>query len=374
MGIESIQPSVLEIPFKVAFRHASAERSAMQSLWVEARGADGIAGFGEGCPREYVTGESLASAQAFVRQGRGHWIGSIRDIESLRAHVDESREAIDANPAAWSAVEIALLDVFGKASGLAFESLLGVPAPGAPLRYSAVLGDASPAAFEAQLLHYLKAGFRDFKIKLSGDFRRDAAKVKALAAAAIDPRSVRADANNLFPTAAEAIAHFAALKYPFLAIEEPLPAGDYDGMRQIARALDARIILDETALRVGQLSEIRDDAHRWIVNLRISKMGGMMRSIEFARAAERCGVALIVGAHVGETSVLTRAAIAVANLARPILVAQEGAFGTHLLERDVVEPPLMFGAGGMLEVAGRFPGAGLGLSVRNPAMSALPSS
>lgn len=37
------------------------------------------------------------------------------------------------------------------------------------------------------------------------------------------------------------------------------------------------------------------------------------------------------------------------------LVAQEGAFGTHLLERDVVDPPLMFGPGGILD-----PGAALG--------------
>jgi hypothetical protein len=32
-------------------------------------------------------------------------------------------------------------------------------------------------------------------------------------------------------------------------------------------------------------------------------------------------------------------------------VAQEGAFGTLLLERDVCDPPLMFGASGVLDVA-----------------------
>jgi hypothetical protein len=32
-------------------------------------------------------------------------------------------------------------------------------------------------------------------------------------------------------------------------------------------------------------------------------------------------------------------------------VAQEGAFGTQLLERDVCDPPLMFGAGGVLDSA-----------------------
>ena len=70
---------------------------------------------------------------------------------------------------------------------------------------------------------------------------------------------------------------------------------------------------------------------------------------------------MIVGAHVGETSLLTRAALSVANAYRDILVAQEGAFGTHLLEHDVVDPPLMFGAGGVLDAAQLPTGPGFGL-------------
>jgi hypothetical protein len=59
-------------------------------------------------------------------------------------------------------------------------------------------------------------------------------------------------------------------------------------------------------------------------------------------------VQVVVGAHVGETSVLTRAGLALATAAGEALLAMEGAFGTHLLERDVCETPLMFGAGGVL--------------------------
>ena len=33
-----------------------------------------------------------------------------------------------------------------------------------------------------------------------------------------------------------------------------------------------------------------------------------------------------------------------------MLEAQEGAFGTHLLERDICDPPLMFGSGGVLPI------------------------
>ena len=72
---------------------------------------------------------------------------------------------------------------------------------------------------------------------------------------------------------------------------------------------------------------------------------------------------MIVGAQVGETSLLTRAGLTVAHAAGDALVAQEGAFGTFLLERDVCDPPLMFGAGGVLDVSAHpmLAGSGLGL-------------
>ena len=78
-------------------------------------------------------------------------------------------------------------------------------------------------------------------------------------------------------------------------------------------------------------------------------MGGLIRSNQVIEAARACRVGVIVGAQVGETSLLTRAALTVAQATGDALVAQEGAFGTFLLERDVCDPPLMFGAGGVLD-------------------------
>jgi L-alanine-DL-glutamate epimerase-like enolase superfamily enzyme len=93
-------------------------------------------------------------------------------------------------------------------------------------------------------------------------------------------------------------------------------------------------------------------------------MGGIARALAAVAAAREAGIRVIVGAQVGETSVLTRAALPVAAAADDLLVAQEGAFGTHLLVQDVCDPPLMFGSGGLLDptfIAGR-PGLGLDLA------------
>lgn len=366
--IEAIRASSLAIPFKLSFKHASAARASTQTIWVSAKGRDGSIGFGEGCPREYVTGESLPSAQAFVAAHSADWQNRIRDVESLGVWIRTHEHEIDVSPAAWTAVELALLDLLGKSAGRPVESLLGLPPLGGRFRYTAVLGDASPQEFDGHLARYRQAGFRDFKIKLAGERTRDLAKARSLQAAGIAPASVRADANNLWSDAGAALEDLEALEFGFFALEEPLRAGDYAGMARIALALDSRVILDESMARPGQLPGLPGPAERWLVNLRVSKMGGLLRSLDFLRQARGQGLRVIVGAHVGETSLLTRAALTVASAAGDALVAQEGAFGTHLLERDVVEPPLMFGPGGILDAGAALGTApGWGLAVRETA-------
>lgn len=363
--IESIAARSLEIPFKTAFSHASASRDTTHSLWVEARMRDGTAGFGEGCPRDYVTGETLEGALAFVSRFTEIWLNEIHDHETLAAWTRTHRAEIDASPAAWCAVELALLDAFSKEAGKTIEALLGLPAIAGTFRYTAVLGDSAAKRFEAEISRYRQAGFRDFKIKLSGNLQRDLDKVALLKAADIAHDAVRADANNLWTDAGDAIRFLSSLDYGFRALEEPLRAGDHAGMNRIAEETGCAIILDESLLRADQLSMFSDTPMRWIVNLRISKMGGLIRSLELLDLVRRSGLRVIIGAHVGETSLLTRAALTIANAARDLLVAQEGAFGTHLLARDVIDPPIMFGAGGTLHASQLPVGSGFALIPRH---------
>lgn len=224
----------LAIAFRTSFSHAAATRAQTESIWVEAKLRDGSAGHGEGCPRDYVSGETLEGALAFVSRHRAEWIEQIRDADTLKAWIEGNRARIDANPAAWCAVELALLDAFARNAGKTVEALLGLPAIGGTFHYSAVLGDADAQRFQAELARYRQAGFGAFKIKLSGDAPRDRAKVHALEAAGIAAAAVRADANNLWSDAREATRFLAELGYGFSALEEPLRAGDHAGMEALA--------------------------------------------------------------------------------------------------------------------------------------------
>jgi L-alanine-DL-glutamate epimerase-like enolase superfamily enzyme len=348
MKLTGLSLKKLNIPFKVSFKHTSAERSVTQSIWVTAVSNSGNVGHGEGCPREYVTNESLETAASFFETHQASIIDKVNSLESLTIWMLDHKNEIDKNPAAWCAIELALLDLLAQEDKQNIENVLGLDTISQPFQYTAVLGDSSIEVFSAQLERYITMGFSDFKIKISGNIERDNEKLTLFKKYDQQKIRLRIDANNIWKDAEAAITYIKALSFPVFAIEEPLSAGQYEALNKIASACGIKIILDESFLNADDFVKIKGPTSHWIINLRVSKMGGLLRSLLVVKQATQLGISLIVGAQVGETSLLTRAALTVSNSARDILIAQEGAFGTLLLQHDICDSPLMFKEKGVL--------------------------
>ena len=276
MVIRRLDLKQLCIPFKIAFSHASAKRSETSSLWVEAVSERGHVGHGESCPRQYVTGETLDSAKAFFTRHRTELQREINDLVALQAWMAAHEDDLDANPAAWCAIELAILDVLAQERGQSVEALLSLPPLQGRFRYSAVLGDADPAAFKTNAEQYRDHGFTDFKLKLSGNLARDRDKISVLRQWNDASIRIRVDANNLWQDVDAALTFLRALDFPFFAVEEPIQPNRYADLAQIAAALDTKIIIDESFVAIRQLESIRHAPARWLINLRVSKMGGLV--------------------------------------------------------------------------------------------------
>ena len=82
----SFRAQALEIPLRVGFKHASAEMKRTQAVLVEARRGE-LAGYGEGCPRPYVTRETLALS---VTYDGASGVEPVK-IEGLELHIAVSR-------------------------------------------------------------------------------------------------------------------------------------------------------------------------------------------------------------------------------------------------------------------------------------------
>lgn len=348
----------LVIPFKHSFSHASATRQQTEAVLVRAITSAGAIGYGEGCPRSYVTGETLQSVMRFMDSFKDDF-NQLDDLERVIAWQAQHAGKIDQNPSAWCAVECAILDALSRESECSIEAFLSLAELDGVFNYTAVLGAEGIQTFAGIMAMYQQVGFTDYKLKISGNLALDQEKIAFLKSHG--NYRIRLDGNNFWQDVDEASAYIKALNCQFIGIEEPLKVKDFDAMRLLSAVIESKIILDESFLAVHDFSQIVADPQRWIINLRVSKMGGIIRSIEIAEQARKGNIELIVGAQVGETSILTRAALTVAVQHRDTLIAQEGAFGTHLLQRDITNQPISFGLNGQLSVSkfGKLPGFGL---------------
>ena len=96
-GIASLEIKNLRIPFKLNFKHHSAERSSTQSIIVIA-GDGSHKGYGESCPREYVTNESIESVLKFFEGVKPELLTQVKDFEDLKAFLIRHEEKISKNP------------------------------------------------------------------------------------------------------------------------------------------------------------------------------------------------------------------------------------------------------------------------------------
>lgn len=347
MKLASLGMEKLEIPFRVEFQHSSASRASTEAVLVTATDSSGREYLGEGCPRSYVTRETVETALNFFSRVQAEVI-ALSSVEALQEWCVANMAIIDKNPAAFCAIEMAMLRAFAGTSLQTVESLLQLPELSGEFLYTAVLGTSDPQNFSQQLQHYLAMGFENYKVKLFGEMEVDRRNLQQVQAQLAGPDKLRADANNLWPDADLALDYLEQMELSLFALEEPVGVGDLDACIRIAKKLGVKIILDESLTRLEQLDQLENGPECWIVNLRVSKMGGMLRSLAIVNRARQAGIPIIIGAQVGETSLLTRAALTIANSCRDILIGQEGGFGTYLLERDIVDPPIMFAKGAVI--------------------------
>lgn len=100
----------------------------LEDVVVELQTSDGRTGRGEAPPTAAITGETLDSLIAALRDCIcPRLVG--RDIEEFRALLDEVQEAMVGNPSAKAAADIALWDLYAQYCGLPVYKMLGGGTP-----------------------------------------------------------------------------------------------------------------------------------------------------------------------------------------------------------------------------------------------------
>ncbi len=353
--------------FLSPIKHSLATHQDSENLVVKLTTADGLSGYGEGIPRDFVTGETLPESLAFLQ---GVLVPAILGVDFaslpglLQALADLQESLGLGYPAAFCAVEMALLDAAGRTWGRPVADFIGPPRQ-EQVVYSAVL----PMATAEQMLRFFKLvqakKMRFLKLKVGdGDDLKILELARELLGWEVD---LRVDANSAW-SPAEAISRIRNMApYRVSAVEQPVAKEDFEGLREVSQAVDLPIIADESLCTEADARQLIALQACQIFNIRLSKCGGLTRALKILRLAREAGLACQLGCHVGETSLLAAAGRHFA-LCADRLAYVEGSLAPYLLSRDPVAQSVVFGDGGL---AGGLPGPGLGVQVLDQTLQEL---
>ena len=375
MKIKTIETFIVTLPFRFSFGHSLASRAQSSNLIVKVTLDDGTVGFGEGVPRDYVTGEDVDTAELNVRQQYApKMIGlDVSDAMALQQALMNCffELRLDSKPhgASWCALELAVLDAAARAHGktvATFKGKLQQPY----IRYGAVVPFGGKKALLGLLGFYKLYGFRTVKIKVGKDLDSDVECVKLTRKMMGENVTIRVDANCAWTADQTLRAVEAMAPYRVASIEQPVPANDLDGLKRITSSVIEEIVVDESLCTLQQARLLAEESICSGFNIRLSKVGGFAVSQEMVNLAVKHDLGIHLGAQVGESGILSAAARMFASI-NTKFNNYEGSMNLFLLQKDLTDENLTAGLGGIGKISCGSNDRGLAVKVNETAIKTL---
>jgi L-alanine-DL-glutamate epimerase-like enolase superfamily enzyme len=289
--ITSILVYRVELPLREGSYRWSGRKSVrvFDSTVVEVRTDDGISGFGEVCPLGPVYLPAYAAgARTGIAQIAPALLGE--DPRALDRIDDAMDGALKGHPYAKSALDMACWDILGKSAGLPACALLG-GRDGAAVDLYRAISQESPARMAARVAGYRKEGYRKFQLKVGGDPEEDVARVRAVSRKLRPGDVLVADANTGW-LPHQALRVVRALEDVDVYIEQP--CATYEECLVVRRATDHPFVLDEIIDSVEALLRAHADGAMDVVNIKISRVGGLTRARRMRDLCVALGIAMTI--------------------------------------------------------------------------------
>jgi muconate cycloisomerase len=330
----------IALPLRKPMKMAGVTIATADNVLVRIEADGGLVGWGEAASAPTMTGDTQAGLMAAIGHLSALVVGqSAWDRPALMRRLGH---ALYGNTGAHSAIELALVDLAGRAAGLAAIDLLG----GALRRAVApmwLLGNATPAEDAAEARQRLAQGFRFFKVKVGAKtIEGDIASTLAVRNALGRELPICADANCGFTTAAARRYLDGTREAGLLFLEQPLGPHDLSALAALARSSPIPLGADEG---IHSLADVTRHAQAGAggVSLKLIKLGGISVAIEAARHAEQLGLAVNVAAKIAGSGIASAAAV---HLACASPNVDWGVSLTHFyLAEDIVKEPLKIADG-----------------------------
>ncbi len=373
MRVVELEARHVRVALRRKVTHASHVRTDTDNVVVRCKLSDGTTGYGEGVPRDYVTGETIDFSLDLLTRSDlpkqfdaecENFVQAVHFAERLKlaASPDDDRGIL--GNSARCALELAVLDAFGRAFGEPLTRVTELVAPElytfAPeVQYSGVIGN--PRGWKKRLypLVYRLAGFAQVKLKVGIEGHDDVKRTKTIRRWLGRRMDLRIDANEAWAPA-DAAARIRELE-PFgvTSVEQPVRHEEVACLADVRKQVKTPVMLDESLC--GEIDAERAVRGGWcdLFNLRLSKCGGFIPSLRLAQLAKRHNLGYQLGCQVGETAILSAAGRHFATSVAGLRYV-EGSYDRHLVWEALSVEDLTFGRGGK---APALLGTGLGFTL-----------
>lgn len=248
---------------------------------------DGRVGYGEVCPLgPFYLPAYAEGVRAGLKELAPHLIGlDPRELAVINQRMDA---ALKGHPYVKSGIDIACWDLLGQVTGLPVCALMGGRF-GESVRLYRAISQESPDAMAAKVEGYRNEGYTRFQLKVGGDPDVDIARIRAVRALLSDTDRLVADANTGW-TQHEAMRVVRAVRDVDVYIEQPCLT--YDECLSVRRHTDHPYVMDENIDGIDMLLRGHADGAMDVVNLKISKLGGLTKTKQARDLCAAMGIAM----------------------------------------------------------------------------------
>ncbi len=247
----------------------------------------GLIGYGEVCPLgPFYLPAYAEGVRAGLRELGPHLMGcDPRELMKLNHRMDA---ALKGHPYVKTGIDIACWDILGQATLLPVCVLLGGRF-GESVRLYRAISQQAPDEMAKNVQGYREQGYTRFQLKVGGDPDTDIERIRAVRAMLLPTDRLVADANTGW-TQHEAMRVVRAVQDIDVYIEQPCLT--YEECLAVRRNTSHPFVLDENIDSLDMLLRGKADLAMDVVNLKISKLGGLTKTKQARDLCVSMGIAM----------------------------------------------------------------------------------
>ncbi len=291
MKITDIKTTLISIPTTVPMAWSPGVTTSSSAVIVQIFTDEGIVGLGE------CVGPSPHVVKTIIDKELNHFLigEDAFNIELLDHKMANACHWYKVANYAVAGIEMALLDIKGKALNTPLANLLGGYYR-EEAEFDGYLFIASPEANARDAAEFVqKHGFRQIKVKVGHDIDEDVKRVAAIRDAVGHDVKIRIDVNQEWSVSTSIRAINKMAKYDLQFVEQPTLFWDYEGMARIQAAVDVPIAAHESVMTPLDAIKCVEHNSCEIFIVDSSDSGGILKAKQIVDIANAAGKWCVMG-------------------------------------------------------------------------------